>query len=123
MKKMILVLVFVFLLSSVQGCYSVGPHYMTLNWSPSSDGAANPTLGYNVYRSTTPGGEGSTPINSAPVAVGCSAVCTYQDNGVGLGTYSYVVKAVINGAESVKSNEGYGTIVPSPPTGVIVIPN
>jgi hypothetical protein len=35
-----------------------------LSWSaPSSDGGS-PITSYNIYRSTTPGGEGGTPVKT-----------------------------------------------------------
>ena len=102
------------------------PHYMTLQWTPSSDAAAHPTLAYNIYRGTSPGGQGATPINATPVGAGCTVAagnCTYQDDNVGLGTWYYTMKAIVNGALSPPSNEASGTITPAAPTAVVVIPH
>jgi hypothetical protein len=57
--------------------------------------------GYNVYRATTSGGYGSTPLNSSPVSG-----TTYADGTVVSGqTYFYVATAVDAGTQSVDSNE------------------
>ena len=70
-----------------------------LSWgaSPSSG-----VVGYNVYRGTTSGGEGSTPVNSTPING-----TTYVDANVTAGTtYYYVVTSVgSNGVQSAPSNE------------------
>jgi hypothetical protein len=69
---------------------------VTLNWNPL--GGAVTT--YNIYRSTTPGGEGSTPI-----ATGLTAT-SYNDPGLITGTYYYyTVTAVDTGGEGAQSGE------------------
>ena len=96
-------------------------HGAVLTWIASPDGAANPTLAYNIYRGTTAGGEGSTPINSTPVAAGCSntSTCTYTDTPVTLGvTYYYTLKATMGGAVSASSNEISFTVPIAPPSGL-----
>jgi hypothetical protein len=85
-----------------------GGHQTNLSWTPSSDGAANPTLAYDIYRGTTAGGESATPINASPVAAGCtsSTTCVYTDTSVSAGaTYYYTAKATLNGGFSPASNE------------------
>ena len=59
---------------------------------------------YNVYRATTPGGEGATPIASG------IPLTNYVDSTVTVGkTYYYEVTAVINGQESLRSFEAIAT--------------
>ena len=59
-----------------------------------------PVASYSVYRSTTPGGEGSTPY-----ATGLTSA-SYTDSSVSQDvTYYYQVTAVNTGGESAKSNE------------------
>jgi fibronectin type 3 domain-containing protein len=67
--------------------------------------------GYNLFRGTSPGGEGSTPLNSTPIQS-----TSYVDGSVSAGvTYYYVMTAVAqNGAtQSTPSNE-VSAAVPSP---------
>jgi len=74
---------------------------VTLNWFAPSGASA-----YNVYRGTTPGGEGATPI-----ATGITGT-TFTDTGLTRGTaYYYVITAVDGspgvqgGGESARSSE------------------
>jgi len=90
---------------------------VSLSWSvPSSNGGA-PITGYNVYRSTTAGGEGNTPV-----AVGVTTT-SFTDNGLVNGTkYYYKVAAVNANGTSPLSNEASATpqaTVPSAPTGLV----
>ena len=85
-----------------------GTHDVILDWSASSSSGI---MGYYVFRGTSPGGEGSTPLNSTPVS-GTS----YVDQSVSAGaTYYYVITAVAeNGVtQSAPSNEASAT-VPTP---------
>jgi hypothetical protein len=96
-------------------------HAAVLVWTASTDGAANPTLGYNVYRGTVAGGESSTALNATPIAVGCSgATCTYTDPTILIGqAYFFTVKATLNGVLSIASNEAsVGGVAPAPPTNL-----
>ena len=78
-----------------------------LSWS-ASGGATS----YNVYRSTTSGGEGSTPI-----ATGVTGT-TYTDTAVTTGsTYYYTVSAVNPSGTSGMSNEASLTLVVERPFG------
>jgi hypothetical protein len=85
-----------------------GGHDVVLSWT---DSPTTGVVGYDIYRGTTPGGEGTTPINSSPVT-GPS----YDDTNVTAGiTYYYVVTAVASNdtTQSTDSNETSAT-VPSP---------
>jgi len=76
-----------------------GVHDVILSWGAS---ASIGISGYNIYRGTSPGGEGSMPLNSAPINSN-----TYVDENVTPGTtYYYVLKTVgSGGGESAPSNE------------------
>ena len=78
---------------------SAAPGQVLLSWNTVA-GATN----YRVYRATTPGGQGSTPIASNVTGT------TYTDNTVADGTtYYYVVTAVNGSGESTPSNEASTT--------------
>jgi len=63
---------------------------------------------YNIFRSTTSGGEGATPINAAPVTGG-----TYRDATATFGsTYFYTVKAINTVGTSPASAEVSATPAP-----------
>ena len=82
-------------------------------------------LGYNVYRMTDQNGEGSQPINDAPISG-----TQYQDRNFKFGeTYRYVVRAVSLGTEggqveSLNSNSisvsPIDTFAPSAPASITV---
>jgi len=79
-----------------------GTHTVLLQWSPS------PTSGvtYNVFRGTSKGGEGTTPINPSAIS-GTS----YTDTNVSSGTnYFYTVEAVNSGGSSAASNEAEASV-------------
>ena len=91
-----------------------GMHDVILYWNPST----TPGVGYNVFRGTTSGGESTTPLNSSPVAAGCTSTttCTYTDATVVTGTtYYYTVTAVASNdvTQSANSNQ-VSAAVPSP---------
>jgi hypothetical protein len=68
-------------------------HQITITWTASTP----PVSGYNIYRGTAHGNESSLSLNSSPITA-----TTYTDNAVFAGqTYSYLVKAVYSGVESV----------------------
>jgi len=103
-------------------------HTVILTWSPSSDGAANPTSGYNVLRGTAAGGESSTPINSSPVAAACTntTTCTYTDSSSAViagATLYYEVTFVIGSISSVPSNEAKAGVPVASPSGLTAIGN
>jgi fibronectin type 3 domain-containing protein len=87
---------------------SVAGPRISLNWSP-SNGAAS----YNLYRATSPGGEGSSPYQSG------LTVASFTDLGVVNGTtYFYKVTAVNAAGESGKSSEASGTLLSKAPATV-----
>jgi hypothetical protein len=80
------------------------PHTVSLSWTASADAAANPSLTYNVYRSTGCSGP-FVLMNNAP-----DSATTYLDAAVFAGTYCYLVTAVLSGVESVPSNQAAAAI-------------
>jgi hypothetical protein len=90
-------------------------HSASLAWTASSDAAANPTIGYNVYRLAgacpATGTAGFTKLTATPLTT-----TTFADTTVGLGTFCYYVTATLNGAESVPSNTASAVILPGAPT-------
>lgn len=86
-------------------------HDVKLAWAASSD----PVSGYNVYRGAGAGLE-TTLLNAAPIAG-----LTYDDTVESAGVSFYVVKSVLNGVESVASNEISVTLRPAPPTNLVVV--
>jgi fibronectin type 3 domain-containing protein/predicted SAM-dependent methyltransferase/subtilisin-like proprotein convertase family protein len=107
---------------------SFGDKIIDLWWTASttnSDGSRITDLaGYNIYRGTSSGGYGSTPINGfTPIRT-----ASYHDTGLTNDQdYYYVIKAVDDaGNESSPSIEVSATpnvtdLAPAPPTGVILI--
>jgi len=82
-----------------------GTHSVLLQWTASTTAGVT----YNVFRGTSSGGEGTTPINSSPVST-----TSYTDTNVTSGqTYFYTVEAVDSGGSSVPSNEAQAKI-PTP---------
>src|SRR5262249_52407505 len=90
---------------------TAGNTQVTLNWTAGS-GATS----YNVYRSTTSGSEGTTPI-----ATGITST-TFTNTGLTTrATYYYTVASVNSAGTSGASNEASATpqtAVPSAPTGL-----
>lgn len=78
---------------------------VSLSWSASS-GATS----YDVYRSTSAGGEGSTPI-----ATGIGSASYTDTTVIGNKTYYYEVTAVNAGGQSSASNEAVATPTAPPP--------
>jgi len=124
MKRLIGFLIAFIIISSVASAHNV-----VLTWTPSADGASNPTSGYNVLRGTASGGESSTPINSAVVAVGCTSAtnCTYTDSSsavVAGATLYYEVTFVLGSTSSAPSNEAKAGPVPvAAPSGLTATAN
>ena len=90
-------------------------HSASLTWTASTDAAANPTLGYNVYRLAgacpASGTTGFTKLNTATVTT-----TSFTDSAISLGNACYYVTATLNGAESVPSNTASAVILPGAPT-------
>jgi fibronectin type 3 domain-containing protein len=85
---------------------------VTLTWTDTTA----PTT-FNVYRGTTSGGEGATPI-----ATGVTTT-SFTDIGLTDGTtYYYAVAAVNNGVASANSSEASATPQVQPPTGLTAVP-
>jgi Cep192 domain 4/Abnormal spindle-like microcephaly-assoc'd, ASPM-SPD-2-Hydin/HYDIN/CFA65/VesB-like, Ig-like domain len=81
-----------------------GAHDVILSWTASSTPGI---MGYYVFRGTSKGGEGSTPLNSTP-----AGDTTFADENVTSGTtYYYVVKTVASDGVtlSAPSNEATAT--------------
>lgn len=93
-----------------------GNEQIALTWAAPTNG---PITGYNVYRGTSPGGEGSSPIQTGITST------SYTDSGLTNGTtYYYTVTAVNSAGEGPQSNEASATPLPPPtaPTALIATP-
>jgi len=89
---------------------SIGTTTITCTWTAPTDDGGSPITGYEVYRSTTRGQEGTL---IAPVTTG-----SYTDTTAIPGTtYYYVVVAVTAGGTSAPSNEASATLPLAGPTG------
>jgi hypothetical protein len=89
-----------------------GTHAVILSWDPSPTAGV---VGYDIYRGTASGGESTTPLNTSPVAGGCtsSTTCTYTDETAQEGqTYWYEVTAVASDdvTQSADSNQASATV-------------
>lgn len=92
-------------LSAAAGIGSV-----TLNWP-----VAPRAVSYNVYRATTPGGQGSTPIATGITAAGLTG--SYSATGLTAGTaYYFTITAVNALGETQFSNEASATPTAAAPT-------
>ncbi len=84
-----------------------------LFWGPSPD---DPDA-YAIYRSTTSGG--------GYAQIGTATALFYEDGGLANGTYHYVVRAVLNGVESVDSIQANvnvdGVSAPVPALGGVTV--
>lgn len=77
---------------------AVSSHSVALSWTASATAGVN---AYNVFRATTSGGYGPTPLNPSPVAT-----TNYTDTNVVSGQqYFYVVTALDAGVSSADSKE------------------
>lgn len=98
---------------------AVSSSQINLSWNPPSNNGGSPITGYKIYRGTTSGGEGATPV-----ATVSGSTLTYTDSGLTNGqTYYYTVKAVNSVGTSAASNEASATpaapaTVPAAPTGL-----
>jgi fibronectin type 3 domain-containing protein len=90
---------------------TAGNASVSLSWSPPSSNGGAAVTSYNVYRSTTAGGEGSTPVAFA--VTGTSFIDTGLTNGT---TYYYTVAAVNSVGTGPQSAEANATPQPTAPT-------
>ena len=80
-------------------------HSVVLTWNASPTGGVS----YNIFRGTSSGGEGTTPINTSSITS-----LTFTDANITPGsTYYYTVEAVDSAGSSSPSNEASARI-PSP---------
>jgi fibronectin type 3 domain-containing protein len=98
---------------------AVSSSQINLSWTAPSNNGGSPITGYNVYRGTTSGGEGTTAIATVTGP-------SYADSGLTNGqAYYYKVTAINSVGESLPSNEASATTLPLPPatpTGVTATP-
>lgn len=79
-----------------------GTHSVLLQWTASTTAGVT----YNVFRGTSSGGEGTSPVNSSAISG-----TTYTDTNVTSGqSYFYTVEAVDSGGSSTASNEAQANI-------------
>ncbi|MDR3711036.1 MAG: fibronectin type III domain-containing protein [Capsulimonadaceae bacterium] len=91
---------------------TAGNATVTLAWTAVSGATA-----YNIYRSATSGGEGTTATYSP-----AGTATTYADSAVTNGTANYEVTAITSGGESAKSNEANATPLSPGPTSLVATP-
>jgi fibronectin type 3 domain-containing protein len=105
MKRIALLLVLAVELGAVP---ARAQNSVRVSWTASSDAGANPSLIYNVYRAASCPGQ-FTKLNSAPLSG-----TAYLDANVAVGAvYCYEVTAVLNGVESMPSNQVIAAVPPS----------
>src|ERR1700687_2376468 len=84
-------------------------HQITISWTAAS-GLID---GYNIYRGTAAGNEAPPPLNGSSLIVGTS----FEDDAVFPGrVYSYSVRSVRHGVESISSIDIVAPPVPFPPS-------
>ncbi len=72
--------------------------------------------GYRIYRGTTPGGEGATPINST-----LNTATSYADSQVtGSITYYYIIKSVVSAVGMSSASSEVSATTPAQPINVIL---
>ncbi|HEU5306104.1 MAG TPA: S8 family serine peptidase [Acidimicrobiia bacterium] len=87
-----------------------GSHGVSLSWSPPATDGGSPLTGYQVFRGTTAGGEGVTPVTT--LGPGASS---FDDTGLVNGTTYYYEVAATNAVGATRSNEVSAT--PADPPG------
>jgi hypothetical protein len=80
-------------------------HSAALSWAASR----STVNGYNVYRATSSGAYGGSPLNSSPVP----GTAFTDPTVIGGQTYYYVVRSVESGVESINSGE-VQAVIPTP---------
>jgi len=84
------------------GLSGTGTHSVLLQWT----GSSTPGAQYNVFRGTSQGGEGTSPINPSPLST-----TSYTDTNVTSGLeYFYTVEAVNSAGSSAPSNEASANV-------------
>ncbi len=93
-------------------------HNVSLAWTASTTATGNPSLTYNVYRSSSCSGTFAL-LNTMPISA-----TSFLDIAVPPGTYCYQATAVLAGLESTPSNEASAVVpavvlitVPPSPSG------
>lgn len=86
-------------------------HNVNLQWAASADAVT----GYNVYRGSV-AGQDTTLLTPTPIAA-----TTFDDTTATPGKWFYTVTSVLNGVESVVSNEVSVSLRPAPPTNLVVV--
>lgn len=81
---------------------------VTLTWD---DDVNPPSTTYRLYRAEAPCGLD----NSFVLLQDNITEQTFDDTGLAAGSYCYVVAAVLNGTESLKSNQAQRIVLPTPP--------
>lgn len=112
-------LLFVLVISAIPA--HAQSHAVALAWTASIDAVANSTLTYNLYRAASSCATASsfTKVNTAAIS-GTS----FTDSSVTVGnTYCYQATSVLNGLESVDSNQTAAVILPAPPTALTATPH
>jgi fibronectin type 3 domain-containing protein len=94
------VLAFVVVVAFTLSCTKSHPHSVTIRWQPAAQAKGIVVVGYNLYRSTTPGGPYVVIASRVPGTI-------YEDTIVNRGTtYFYVVTTLDSaGTESARSRE------------------
>jgi len=87
------------------------PGSMTLHWNPPLDNGGSPPASYNIYRSTSPGAEGSIPYATGITTTSFSDV----NNLVAGTTYYYCISAVNSAGEGALTYEASAVEQPSKP--------
>ena len=87
-----------------------GISQISLSWTAPSSNGGSAITGYNIYRSMTSGGEGTTPVGTVS-----GLTLTYTDTGLTNGqTYYYEITAVNSGIQSAPSNEASAMPIAAP---------
>lgn len=113
MKKLIPAVAALTLAFGLVAAPAHGQHSVTLAWTASTSAAGNPSLTYNVYRSSGCSGTFAL-VNTAPIGA-----TSFLDLAVPPGTYCYQTTAVLAGLESTPSNEASAVV---PAVIVIAVP-
>jgi len=118
MKKSIPALAALMCVLALAAAPAHGQHNVSLVWTASTSAAGNPSLTYNVYRSSGCSGTFAL-LNTMPISA-----TSFLDVAVPPGTYCYQATAVLAGLQSTPSNEASAVVpavvlitVPTGPSG------